>query len=295
MNSQTTALPPHMESGSIQSEAPVNSLPVTYWDYIQVDDLLSLQNPKTDYKDEEVFILYHQVTELILKMMLHEIRQLSSDPRPESVWIDKTARLNRYVSMLINSFDVMKHGMNPDEYNTFRRALSPASGFQSAQFRFVEIYCTRPKNLVRPEAREHITDSASAEDYFHDLYWKDAGLNRQTGEKSLTLQLFEDKYLADLTSLADSVRGATLEERVLAMDAPSDALLTELKQFDRLYNIEWPLVHLRTAEFYLERKGEQKAATGGSDWKKYLHPRFQGRRFFPHLWSESEIAHWGMN
>src|SRR5690606_27436458 len=108
--------------------------PVTYWDYIQVDTLLSLQKPKTHFKDEEIFVMYHQVTELVLKMMIHEIKQMFEDQLTEEVWIDKFERLNRYTSMLISSFDVMKYGMNYDDYNTFRTSLAPASGFQSVQF-----------------------------------------------------------------------------------------------------------------------------------------------------------------
>lgn len=63
------------------------------------------------------------------------------------------SRLNRYTTMLINSFDVMKDGMDYDDYNTFRTTLAPASGFQSAQFRLIEIYCTRIKNLINQEGK----------------------------------------------------------------------------------------------------------------------------------------------
>jgi len=66
-----------------------------------------------------------------------------------------------------------------------------------------------------------------------------------------------------------------------------------MKEFDRFYNVEWPLVHLETARHYLDSKGENKAATGGSEWKKYLHPQFQQRKFFPSLWTEEERTNWG--
>ena len=45
--------------------------PINYWDYVEVDTLLSLQKPRTNFKDEEIFIMYHQVTELFLKLMIH--------------------------------------------------------------------------------------------------------------------------------------------------------------------------------------------------------------------------------
>ena len=66
-----------------------------------------------------------------------------------------------------------------------------------------------------------------------------------------------------------------------------------MREFDCLYNIKWPQVHLNTAKQYLDKKGENQAATGGSEWKKYLHPKFQQRKFFPELWTEHEISEWG--
>src|SRR5690606_1168583 len=104
--------------------------------------------PRTDYKDEEIFIIYHQVTELVLKMMIHEIKQLVYEDLEQELWLIKTERLIRYTNMLISSFDVMKYGMDYEDYNTFRYALFPASGYQSVQFRIIELYLTGIHNLV---------------------------------------------------------------------------------------------------------------------------------------------------
>ncbi len=268
--------------------------PINYWDYVQVDTLLSLQRPRTDSADEEIFIMYHQVTELLLKLMIHEIKQIVySDRITEQLLIEKISRMNRYTKMLITSFDVMRDGMDYDDYNTFRVALAPASGFQSAQFRLVEIYCTRISNLVNEEGRKRLPAEPDMEEYFEHIYWKDAGLNRTTGEKTLTLRQFEEKYQDRFVSLAKKVKGRTIEDIVNRLSHSSDALLDILREFDRLYNIEWPLVHLNTAKHYLDSKGENKAPTGGSEWKKYLHPKFQQRKFFPLLWNEDEIHNWG--
>ena len=273
----------------------LHAKPINYWDYVEVDTLLSLQKPRTNFKDEEVFIMYHQVTELFLKMMVHEIKQLVYGPFQESVWIEKLNRLNRYTNMLIGSFDVMKYGMDYDDYNTFRSTLTPASGFQSAQFRFIELYCTRLENLVNEEGKKRLTRNPTTEEYFEHIYWKDAGVNRKTGKKTVTLLQFEDKYLDCFIQLADKMRGNTLEDKILNTETVSDKLHTKLKEFDHLYNIVWPLVHLETAQHYLDYKGENKAATGGSEWKKYLHPKFQQRKFFPTLYNQDELANWGSN
>ncbi len=270
--------------------------PVNYWDYVEVDTLLSLQKPKTNFKDEEIFIMYHQVTELMLKLMLHEIKQICSNTNPtEDFLITKINRINRYTAMLITSFDIMKDGMDYDDYNTFRSALAPASGFQSAQFRFIEIYCTRLENLINEEGKKRLTGEPTTEMYFEHIYWKDAGLNRKTGEKTLTLRQFEEKYLDQFIVLAKKTKGNTVEDKFRQIENPSDELKAKFREFDRLYNVEWPLVHLNTAKHYLDSKGENKAATGGSEWKKYLHPHFQQRKFFPMLWTENEKQHWGEN
>lgn len=272
----------------------LHAKPINYWDYVEVDTLLSLQKPRTDFKDEEIFIMYHQVTELVLKLMIHEIKQLVYMKHVnEDVLIRKIQRLNRYTAMLITSFDVMRDGMDYDDYNTFRATLAPASGFQSAQFRLVEIYCTRIENLVNQEGKNRLPENPSVEDYFEHIYWKDAGINRQTGEKTLTLRQFEDKYLDRFIGLAKKVKGRTIEERIQSIQNPSEMLIKTSREFDCLYNIKWPLVHLNTARHYLDKKGENQAATGGSEWKKYLHPMFQQRKFFPSLWTETEILDWG--
>jgi tryptophan 2,3-dioxygenase len=269
--------------------------PINYWDYVEVDTLLSLQKPRTDFKDEEIFIMYHQVTELFLKLMLHEIKQVVSATEITESWlITKISRINRYTGMLISSFDVMREGMDYDDYNTFRATLAPASGFQSAQFRLVELYTTRIENLVNDEGKKRLSPAPAIEEYFDHIYWKDAGLNRKTGEKTLTLRQFEEKYLEQFIALAKKVKGRTVEDIVMGIKNPSGELVEILREFDRLYNIEWPMVHLNTARHYLDSKGENKAATGGSEWKKYLHPQFQQRKFFPALWNEQEINQWGV-
>lgn len=267
--------------------------PINYWDYVQVDTLFTLQKPRTDFKDESIFIMYHQVTELVLKMMIHELEQLTEKDNEESVWIDKLNRLNRYTELLINSFDVMRSGMSYDDYNVFRATLTPASGFQSVSFRFIELHCTTLPNLLNAAGKERLGKNPNTSDYFEHIYWKDAGMKRETGEKSLTLRQFEEKYLEDLIHFATKMKGKTLEERFHAIPNPSEALKKKLKEFDLFYNVKWPLVHLQTAQHYLDKKGENKAATGGSEWKKYLHPHFQQRKFFPELWSENELENWG--
>jgi tryptophan 2,3-dioxygenase len=58
-------------------------------------------------------------------------------------------------------------------------------------------------------------------------------------------------------------------------------------------NINWPLVHYKSAVRYLQADPADIAATGGTNWQKYLPPRFQKRIFYPSLWSAEEIENWG--
>lgn len=272
----------------------LHSKPLNYWDYIDVDALLSLQKPRTHFKDETVFIIYHQITELTLKLMIHEIQQLVDleDFSSELIFMDKMKRLARYTDMLITSFDVMTEGLNHEEYNQFRLALSPASGFQSAQFRYLEIMCTPISNLVNKEGHKRLKASPSLEEMFENIYWRDAGYNRKTGKSTFTLKAFEEKYLSKFKDLAQLMQGRSLWDQYQKFKDPSEKLKLRMKDFDHKYNVEWPKVHLRTATKYLEKKGIAKKATGGSDWKKYLHPKFQQRQFFPGLWKNDDMLNW---
>jgi len=126
----------------------------TYWDYIQLDTLLSLQKPKTKFPDEVVFIIYHQITELYFKLALQEFNALGDLSHPnKKEFIDRVTRINRYFEALIKSFSIMVDGMDRDEFLKFRMSLLPASGFQSAQYREIEMYSTDFINLVAIDAR----------------------------------------------------------------------------------------------------------------------------------------------
>ncbi|MFT7197698.1 MAG: tryptophan 2,3-dioxygenase, partial [Marinoscillum sp.] len=108
---------------------------LTYWDYIRLDSLLSLQTPKTSFPDEKIFILYHQITELYFKLILNEQEQLvfSENKVEKEEFVKRIKRINRYFDHLIDSFDVMIEGMDQDQFLNFRMSLLPSSGFQSGQ------------------------------------------------------------------------------------------------------------------------------------------------------------------
>lgn len=271
--------------------------PVSYWDYIQLETLLSLQRPRTEFPDEPIFIMYHQVTELLLKLIVHELKQVVDSDKKDA-WFFKTKieRVNRYAGVLTQSFAVMREGMDYEQYNEFRLALAPASGLQSNQFRVVEIMCTDIQHLVNSRVKGKLPKDASMDAIFEELYWKDAGVDHKTGKKTQTIQQFEDKYQDELKALASRMKTKNVLSRFLELtkeDPGYMELRDALRTFDHTYNVVWPLSHLKTAEYYLNFKGEMKPATGGSDWQKYLHPAYQRRIFYPQLWTEEELKNWG--
>ncbi|MFZ5999579.1 MAG: tryptophan 2,3-dioxygenase family protein, partial [Bacteroidota bacterium] len=70
---------------------------LTYWDYIHLDTLLSLQTPKTQFKDEKVFIVYHQITELYFNLVLWELEQICTGEKlTEKFFIERIDRVSRY-------------------------------------------------------------------------------------------------------------------------------------------------------------------------------------------------------
>lgn len=270
--------------------------PIDYWDYIEVESLLSLQKPRTNFPDEIVFIMYHQVTELLLNMMLHEMYQVCEKENiTADYFIEKVGRMNRYIQMLANSFDVMRLGMDPEQYNQFRFTLTPASGFQCASFRQAEICATDIKNLVDPRLKNHLTDIHDFPYLFENIYWQAAGKDHKTGKKSLTLQHFEEKYLAQFIAMAEYYKDKNIWQKYITMpesEKNNPELIQALKDLDIEFNIKWPIVHLNAAKQYLESKDKVIEATGGSEWQKYLHPKYQRRVFFPDLWTKEELENW---
>ncbi|HNQ61489.1 MAG TPA: tryptophan 2,3-dioxygenase family protein [Bacteroidia bacterium] len=271
---------------------------LTYWDYIHVDTLLSLQNPKTSFPDEEIFIMYHQITELYFKLCLHEYDQIAKKENIKAeFFLARLNRINCYFANLISSFEVMVAGMEPDQFLKFRMSLLPASGFQSAQYRMIEICSTDFIRLVDKDVREEMEKKqASIEEMFSHIYWKAGATELATGKKTLTLKQFEEKYSAKLIRLANDYSTVNLwkiYKRLTQAEQKNEQIIAALKLLDVSVNINWPLSHYKSAVRYLQKDPEDIKATGGTNWQKYLPPRFQKRIFYPSLHSETEMNEWG--
>ena len=266
---------------------------LTYWEYIHLDTLLSLQNPKTGFPDEKVFIMYHQITELYFGLILHELEQVAQKENPtETFFTDRLDRVVRYFRHLENSFDIMIQGMEKDQFLKFRMALLPASGFQSAQYRMIEIFSTDMINLVGVNDRETV-DQHNIDQQLDKLYWRSGATELASGKKTLTLQQFESKYMAEFRSLGLKYQSTNLRAIYRKYFQGNQEVISRLRELDTLANVLWPLAHMRSAGHYLHKDPEDIKATGGTNWQKYLPPRFQKIIFFPELWNEEEKAQWG--
>jgi len=224
-----------------------------YWDYIQLETLLSLQRPVTDVQDEPIFIIYHQITELYFKLARIEIDTIASAETLEvSDFKERIDRLNRYFGALRSSFGVMEKGMKKSEFLAFRDAL-----------------------------------------------WRDGAKIESTGQPAYTAVQFIEKYWDDFIFAAESYEHCNIWERFceLKRNGLSDEELASLENSLRLLdlnvNVNWPLQHYKTAVRYLSKKPTDIAATGGTNWQKYLPPRFQRRIFYPELWTADQRAEWG--
>lgn len=273
---------------------------LTYWKYVNLDALLCLQQPLTPFPDEMVFIIYHQITELYFKLSLHEMHQLAdaSDELTADFFVARLRRINSYFRALTHSFEIMVDGMDKEQFLKFRMSLLPASGFQSAQYRMIEICSTDFINLVEKDERERFAgqDVPNMEELFDFLYWKKGATELKSGKKTLTLKQFEEKYSRELIRLANDFRQTNmlaLYRSLAAEDQAREDVRLALRELDVNVNVNWPLQHYKSAVRYLQRNPSDIAATGGTNWQKYLPPRFQKRIFYPELWSEREVEEWG--
>ncbi|HET7628575.1 MAG TPA: tryptophan 2,3-dioxygenase [Bacillales bacterium] len=253
---------------------------MTYGDYLDLDRLLSAQNRLSGHHDEMLFIVIHQVSELWMKLILHEleaaIQAIENDQLPEA--FKMLARVSNIQEQIIKSWDVLST-MTPAEYMEFRNHLGQASGFQSFQYRMIEF------------ALSHKTKHVLA------IYKKDPELSKRL------LKAYESPGLYDVSIRALARAGFPIDRDVLERDVstpymPNDSVLQawlavyrNVDKYWDLYELaeklvdledwmqQWRFRHMKT----VERIIGHKKGTGGSSGVGYL-KRVLDHRFFPELW-----------
>ncbi len=127
----------------------------SYGGYLQLDKLLSAQQPRSAHHDEMLFIIQHQTSELWMKLLVHELAAAIAHVRADQLapCFKILARAKQVQRQLFEQWAVLET-LTPTEYVQFRAVLGPASGLQSHQFRAIE-FMLGNKNAVRLELHAH--------------------------------------------------------------------------------------------------------------------------------------------
>jgi len=253
----------------------------TYAGYLQLDTLLAAQQPLSDHHDELLFIVAHQVTELWLKLVAHELRSairlLAADDLQPA--LKRLARIKHIQRQLFEAWGVLET-LTPVEYVQFRGVLGDASGFQSVAYRTVEFLLGNKNPAMVPVFRH---DPPAEQQLRADL-----------GRPSLY-----DEFLRLLARRGLPVPAERVERDWTEPYVPHDGVVEALRQVyadtdrwwdvyetaEELVDVEesfqlWRFRHLKT----VERVIGYKRGTGGSSGVGFLR-RALDLTFFPELLS----------
>jgi tryptophan 2,3-dioxygenase len=237
---------------------------VTYGSYLKLDELLSLQQPRSSgpEHDEMLFIVIHQVYELWFKQLLHELDRVKALlEQDESHRAQHTLkRILTILKVMVAQLDILET-MTPLEFLSFRARLEAASGFQSDQFRQIEFVL----GAKSPHAIHRFPEGGRAR----------AALERRYQESTLW-----DAFLAYLAR--EHYRTADLQQTLIEVyrNDPKNAELCErLVDLDEGVQ-EWRYRHVKM----VERTIGARPGTGGSSGAAYLRDTV-GQPIFPDLWA----------
>jgi tryptophan 2,3-dioxygenase len=255
---------------------------LTYGGYLRLDELLSLQTPRSSgagdpEHDELLFIVIHQVYELWFKQLLHELdyaalRLREGDTARASHTL---GRVRSILKTVVAQVDVLET-MTPLEFNAFRGHLEAASGFQSAQFRAMEFVLGHKRQaMVRHFADDPAAAAMLAARYEAPTLW-DAFLHylARVGHPIPPAALARDVR----EPLAPSAEVQDLLVAVYRGDPSARNVCERLVDLDEGLQ-EWRYRHVKM----VERTIGAKVGTGGSPGAAYLATTL--RPFFPDLWA----------
>ncbi len=252
----------------------------TYGSYLRIDELLSLQQPKSDpvEHDETLFIIIHQVYELWFKEVLHELDELVehlNDNRP-TLGGHQLKRVLKIFKTLISQLDVLET-MTPLEFTSFRSFLANSSGFQSAQFREIEF-------LLGQKTRDHLDRFSENQREFANLTQRfeeptlwDAFIGYVARQGYEIPTEFLSRDLTQAVSESPQVQEALIE--IYRTDPVIARLCESFTDLDEGLQ-EWRYRHV----MMVQRTIGAKMGTGGSAGVDYLRSTLF-RPAFPDLWA----------
>jgi tryptophan 2,3-dioxygenase len=252
-----------------------------YGGYLALEKILNAQSPLTGHHDEMLFIVIHQVSELWMKLSLHEleavIRQIQRNRLDPA--FKMLARISRIQGQLIMSWDVLAT-MTPFDYSSFRDSLGKSSGFQSYQYRTLEFLLgNKNREMIEVHRGDPAVHAALKRVLERpSVYDETVRLLSRRG-----FQIAADRVERDWSEPYrphESVESAWLE---IYRDVSRHWDLYELAE--KLVDLEhkfqqWRFSHMKT----VERIIGHKRGTGGSSGVPYLQKALS-LKFFPELWS----------
>jgi tryptophan 2,3-dioxygenase len=252
---------------------------LTYASYLRLDELLSIQTPKSHgpEHDEMLFIIIHQVYELWFKQLLHELdylqQLLRNNDAPRAAHIIR--RILAILKTVVAQLDVLET-MTPLEFGSFRSFLESASGFQSAQFREVEFVLGYKRPAIFHNYPEDSSGRRKLEQRYEQPTLWDAFL------QYLSLNGYavpKDQLNRDVTR---PVQSSPVIQAILIdayrQNATVSNICENLVDMDEGFQ-EWRYRHARM----VERTIGNKMGTGGSAGVQYLVTTI--KPFFPDLWA----------
>jgi tryptophan 2,3-dioxygenase len=263
--------------------------PLSYNKYLRVQDLINLQDCLSDpvHHDELLFITVHQAYELWFKQILHEldaaIMLLEDDRVPAATRVLK--RIVEIEKLLVNQIHILET-MTPISFLVFRDQLNPASGFQSMQFREIEISSGLKDNNI---VREFSSDEFAHERLKARIEKLSLGecFYRVLQRRGLNAPLSADS--TDAKKAYGERTRAVLEILTHFEERYEEFQLTEaLLEHDEYFSL-WRSHHIKM----VERMVGAKRGTGGSEGIGYLKTTLD-KKFFPELWEARtylDIAH----
>ncbi|MEP6999321.1 MAG: tryptophan 2,3-dioxygenase family protein [bacterium] len=231
---------------------------VTYPSYLALDELLTLQRPRSAHPDELLFIVVHQASELWFKEILHELDLLidaftGHEPEFALFRMGRINALMRIVSAQLSALETLP----PQHFAEFRQHLGTSSGSQSAQFRAIE------------------ATSGLREAHFINVL-REHGPIPEIVEKALSRPPLQELYLDLLRAKSIDLEQLYVGERPTTLFFLAESLLEYEQQFG-----QWRFKHVQLVERVL---GPLTGGTGGTLGAKYL-ARTIDQKFFPELWA----------
>jgi tryptophan 2,3-dioxygenase len=253
---------------------------LSYGEYLQLDKLLAAQQPLSNEHNEMLFIIVHQVSELWMRLILHELTAALACVQRDDLdpALKMLARISRSQTQLISVWDVLST-LTPSEYTAFRNALGRSSGFQSLQYRMLEfMFGNKNADMLAvhqrdPRAHETLARVLAAPSLYDEVL-------RLLSRRGYGIP--EDRLVRDFSQpyeASKQVAGAWLG---VYHNADKAWDLYELAE--RLVDLDcnfqlWRAHHLKT----VERIIGYKPGTGGTSGVAYLTKALE-LKFFPELW-----------